>query len=35
MRIRWTPAAADDLQQISDYLKLNHPQYRDDTIRHI
>jgi plasmid stabilization system protein ParE len=25
MRIRWTPAAAADLQHISDYLKDHHP----------
>ncbi|MGA2136598.1 MAG: type II toxin-antitoxin system RelE/ParE family toxin [Bryobacteraceae bacterium] len=33
MRIRWTPAAAADLQQISDYLKEHHPQYRQPTMR--
>lgn len=32
MRIRWTKAAATDLQSISDYLKENHPQYRFATI---
>ncbi len=32
MRIRWTPAAAADLQRISDYLKERHPQYRQATI---
>lgn len=32
MRIRWTPAAAADLQQISDYLKEHHPQYRKPTL---
>ena len=25
MRIRWTPAAADDLQQIHDYLRKHEP----------
>lgn len=35
MRIRWTPAAADDLQGISDYLKDHHPQYRLATIRKV
>jgi addiction module RelE/StbE family toxin len=35
MRIRWTPAAATDLQQISDYLKDNHPHYRLPTMRRI
>ena len=33
MRIRWTPAAAADLQSISDYLKEHHPSYRDPTMR--
>jgi toxin ParE1/3/4 len=33
MRIRWTPAAAADLQQINDYLKEHHPHYRHATIR--
>jgi toxin ParE1/3/4 len=35
MRIRWTPAAAADLQRISDYLTEHHPRYRDATIRKI
>jgi toxin ParE1/3/4 len=33
MRIRWTPAAATDLQRISDYLKDQHPRYRQPTMR--
>jgi len=33
MRIRWTPAAAADLQQISDYLKNHHPRYRQPSMR--
>jgi addiction module RelE/StbE family toxin len=33
MRIRWTPAAAADLQHISDYLKQRHPRYRQPTVR--
>ncbi len=33
MRIRWTPAAAEDLQRISDYLKDHHPHYRQPTMR--
>ena len=33
MHIRWTPAAAADLQSISDYLKDNHPRYRGPTMR--
>jgi plasmid stabilization system protein ParE len=33
MRIRWTNAAAADMQSISNYLKDNHPQYRQTTMR--
>ena len=33
MRIRWAPAAAADLQRISDYLKDHHPHYRQPTRR--
>jgi len=33
MRIRWTPAAADDLEEISEYLRVRHPQYWQPTIR--
>jgi plasmid stabilization system protein ParE len=33
MRVRWTPAAAADLQHISDYLKDHHPHYREPTMR--
>jgi toxin ParE1/3/4 len=33
MRIRWTPAAARDLQHVSDYLKVHHPHYRQPTLR--
>jgi plasmid stabilization system protein ParE len=33
MRIRWTPAAAADLQHISDYLRERHPHYRLSTMR--
>jgi len=35
MRIRWTPAAAADLQQISDYLSQHHPHYRQPTLRKV
>jgi toxin ParE1/3/4 len=31
--LRWTPSAAADLQQISDYLRKHHPQYRHPTLR--
>jgi addiction module RelE/StbE family toxin len=33
MRIRWTPAAAADLQHISDYLRQHHPHYRQPTMQ--
>jgi plasmid stabilization system protein ParE len=33
MRIRWTPAAATDLEHINDYLKERHPHYRQPTMR--
>jgi len=33
MRIRWTPAAAADLQHINGYLKDHHPHYRQPTMR--
>lgn len=33
MRIRWTPAAAADLQHINDYLREHHPRYRQPTMR--
>jgi toxin ParE1/3/4 len=32
MRIRWTPASADDLQNISDYLHQKQPQFAQPTI---
>jgi toxin ParE1/3/4 len=32
MHIRWTPAAAADLEHIGNYLKDRHPQYRQPTI---
>ncbi len=35
MRIRWTPAAAADLQNLSDYLKDHHPHYRQPTMRKV
>jgi toxin ParE1/3/4 len=33
MRIRWTSAAAADLEHISEYLRKRHPQYRHQTMR--
>jgi toxin ParE1/3/4 len=33
MHIRWTPAAAADLQSISEYLGEHHSRYRDPTMR--
>ena len=35
MRIRWTPAAAADLQHINDYLREHHPRYRQPTMRKV
>ena len=35
MRIRWTPAAAADLENINDYLRLHHPRYRQPTMRNL
>ncbi len=35
MRIRWTPAAAADLEQISDYLKLRYRSSRQATVRKV
>lgn len=35
MRIRWTPAAAADLQNLSDYLKDHHPHYQEPTVRKV
>jgi toxin ParE1/3/4 len=35
MRIRWTPAAAADLQYLSDYLKDHHPHYQEPTLRKV
>lgn len=31
--VRWTPAAAADLDHINDYLRLHHPHYRQPTLR--
>ena len=33
MRIRWTPAAAADLERISAYLQERHPRYRRPTLQ--
>lgn len=33
MRIRWTPAAAADLENISEYLARHHPRYRQPTMK--
>ena len=32
MRIRWTPAAAPDLEQIKDYLKERYPNFAQPTV---
>jgi len=33
MRLRWTPAAAADLQHLSDYLEQHHPRFWQPTLR--
>ena len=33
MRVRWTPAAADDLEAIYTYLREHHPSFAHATIR--
>jgi addiction module RelE/StbE family toxin len=35
MRLRWTPAAADDLEAIGDYLAEHLPAFSKSTIREI
>jgi len=35
MRIRWTVPAADDLQNIKNYLQQNYPQFAEPTVRAI
>jgi toxin ParE1/3/4 len=35
MRIRWTVPAADDLQNIKDYLQKHHPHFAEPTVRAI
>ncbi len=35
MRILWTPAAADDLEEIAGYLKEHHPDYAQSTVREL
>jgi len=35
MRIRWTPASADDLEGIADYLALHFPSFRQSTLHAI
>jgi toxin ParE1/3/4 len=32
MRLRWTPASADDLEGIADYLALHFPSLRQKTL---
>ena len=33
MRLRWTPAAAADPQQIGEYLQRHYPHYKQPTLR--
>ena len=35
MRIRWTPAAAADLESISEYIRERRPAYREATLRRL
>jgi len=35
MRLRWTPAAADDLESIRDYLALHLPTLAQSTVLEI
>jgi toxin ParE1/3/4 len=35
MRIRWTPAAAADLEESNEYLKNKHPNYWQSTVRRL
>jgi toxin ParE1/3/4 len=35
MRLRWTPAAADDLEAIADYLARHFPSFTETTVREI
>ena len=32
MRLRWTPAAANDLEPIGDYLEQHHPAFAQSTV---
>jgi toxin ParE1/3/4 len=34
-RIRWSPAAADDLEAIRNYLEEHHPSFMQSTIRQL
>ena len=35
MRVRWTPASADDLQQIGEYLKEHNPTVAQSTVERL
>ena len=32
-RVRWSPAAADDLEDIRNYLQAHHPSFMQPTVR--
>ena len=32
MRIRWTPAAAADLEHVKDFLKIRYPSFAEPTV---
>ena len=35
MLVRWTPAAADDLEQVAIYLKQHYPEYAQSTVERL
>jgi len=35
LRIRWSPAAADDLAAIADYLYQHHPEFAEPTVNRL
>jgi len=35
LKLRWSTAAANDLEEISSYLHINHPSFALDTIQRI
>jgi toxin ParE1/3/4 len=35
MKLRWSPEAAENLSEISQYLELHHPTYAESTVREL